>query len=171
MVPVPGAGGGKKMIAEGLAAISLVKASVDFIKSNIDTAKDIGEIAGAVDGLFKGRDEVQQARNKKSNASGLGAQFGVDTVAKEIIDAKLAAEQLAETARLVDFRFGHGTWASILAERQKRIQEQREIEAAAKRKRIQEHNEMMELVQGLAIGFVVLLVLITGAFVAWKALA
>ena len=45
------------MIAEGLAAISLVKASVDFIKSNIDTAKDIGEIAGAVDGLL--RDETK----------------------------------------------------------------------------------------------------------------
>ena len=41
------------MIAEVLAGISLVKASVDFIKSNINTAKDIGEIAGAIDGLFK----------------------------------------------------------------------------------------------------------------------
>jgi len=159
------------MIAETLAGIALVKSSVEFIKGHIDTAKDIGEIAGAIDGLFRGHDEAQQARNKKSNATGLGAQFGVDTVAKEIIDAKLAAEQLAETARLVDFRFGHGTWASILAERQKRIQEQREIEAAAKKEAIKKHNEMMELVQGLAISFVVLLVLITGAVVAWKALA
>ena len=159
------------MIAETLAGIALVKSSVEFIKGHIDTAKDIGEIAGAIDGLFRGHDEAQQARNKKSNATGLGAQFGVDTVAKEIIDAKLAAEQLAETARLVDFRFGHGTWASILAERQKRIQEQRELEAAAKRKRIEEHNELMEMWQGLAIGFVLLLVLITGAVVAWKALA
>jgi hypothetical protein len=41
---------------------------------------------------------VQQARAKKSGG-GLGDQFGVDTVAKEIIDAKLAAEQLAEVAR------------------------------------------------------------------------
>jgi hypothetical protein len=156
------------MIAETLAGIALVKSSVEFIKGHIDTAKDIGEIAGAIDGLFRGHDEAQQARNKKSNAVSLGAQFGVDTVAKEIINAKLAAEQLAETARLVDFRFGHGTWASILAERQKRIQEQRELEAAAKRKRIQEHNELMEMVQGLAIGFVVLLVAVTGVFVAWK---
>ena len=35
------------VVAEVLAGISLVKASVEFIKSNIDTAKDIGEIAGA----------------------------------------------------------------------------------------------------------------------------
>ena len=159
------------MIAETLAGIALVKSSVEFIKGHIDTAKDIGEIAGAIDGLFRGHDEAQQARNKKSNATDLGAQFGVDTVAKEIIDAKLAAEQLAETARLVDFRFGHGTWASILAERQKRIQEQREIEAAARKEAIKTHNEMMEMWQGFAISFVVLLVLITGAVVAWKALA
>ena len=159
------------MIAETLAGIALVKSSVEFIKGHIDTAKDIGEIAGAIDGLFRGHDEAQQARNKKSNATDLGAQFGVDTVAKEIIDAKLAAEQLAETARLVDFRFGHGTWASILAERQKRIQEQREIEAAAKRKRIEEYNEMMEMWQGIAIVGASLLVIVTVAVVTWKAMS
>ena len=159
------------MIAETLAGIALVKSSVEFIKGHIDTANDIGEIAGAIDGLFRGHDEAQQARNKKSNATGLGTQFGVDTVAKEIIDAKLAAEQLAETARLVDFRFGHGTWASILAERQKRIQEQREIEAAAKRKRIEEYNEMMEMWQGIAIVGASLLVIVTVAVVTWKAMS
>ncbi len=158
------------MIAEGLAAISLVKASVDFIKSNIDTAKDIGEIAGAVDGLFKGRDEVQHARNK-AGKPGIGDQFGIKSVAQEVIDAKIAEEKLAEMARLIDFRFGHGTWAGIIAERAKRIQEAKEARLAAKRKAQQEYNEMMELVQGLAIGFVLLLVLITGAVVAWKALA
>ena len=41
-------------IAEILAGIALVKSSVDFIKSNIQTAQDIGEIAGAIDGLFQG---------------------------------------------------------------------------------------------------------------------
>lgn len=159
------------MIAETLAGIALVKSSVEFIKGHLDTAKDIGEIAGAIDGLFRGHDEAQQARNKKSNATGLGAQFGVDTVAKEIIDARLAAEQLAETARLVDFRFGHGTWASILAERQKRIQEQREIEAAAKKEAIEKHNEMMEMWQGIAIAGAILLVIVTVAVVAWKAMS
>ena len=55
-------------IAEILAGISLVKASVDFIKSNLDTCKDIGEIGGAIDGLLRGKDEV----DKKSNQRGLG---------------------------------------------------------------------------------------------------
>ena len=69
------------VVAEVLTGISLVKASVDFIKSNISTAKDIGQIAGQIDDLFRGEKEVQQLRNKKSG-SRLGDQFGVDTVAK-----------------------------------------------------------------------------------------
>ena len=158
------------MIAEGLAAISLVKASVDFIKSNIDTAKDIGEIAGAVDGLFKGRDEVQRARNR-AGKPGLGDQFGIKSVAQEVIDAKVAEEQLAEMARLIDMRFGHGTWHGILAERQKRIQESKEAAAAARRKAIQEYNEMMQLVQIIAIGVVVVVAFIAVVFVAWKAMS
>ena len=50
------------MIAETLAGIALVKQSVDFIKSNINTAKDIGEIADAVDGLFRGQDHAKRDR-------------------------------------------------------------------------------------------------------------
>ena len=79
------------MIAETLAGISLLKASVDFIKSNINTAKDIGEIASAVDGLFRGHDEVQAERSKKSKM-GVADQFGIKSVAQEMIDAKLAQE-------------------------------------------------------------------------------
>jgi hypothetical protein len=54
------------MIAETLAGIALVKQSVDFIKSNISTVQDIGQIAGQIDDLFRGEQEVQKARGKKS---------------------------------------------------------------------------------------------------------
>ena len=131
------------VVAEVLTGISLVKASVDFIKSNISTAQDIGQIATQIDDLFRGEKETQQARAKKSG-TGLGDQFGVDTVAKEVIDAKLAAEQLREVATMVDMRFGHGTWASILAERAKRIQEVKEAAAAARREKIQKSIEFEE---------------------------
>lgn len=143
------------VVAEILTGISLVKASVDFIKSNISTCQDISQIAGQIDDLFRGEKEVQQLRNKKAGG-GLGDQFGVNTVAKEIIDAKIAAENLAEVARLVDFRFGHGTWAGIVAERAKRIQEAKELAAAARRKKIQADREFEEGVkQFLLIGVII----------------
>ena len=137
-------------ISAALAGIALVQKSVEFIKSNISTAKDIGEIAGAIDSLFAGEKQVQEARNKKSG-SGIGDQFGVDTVAKEIIDARLAQEKLQEVATMVDMRFGHGTWAGILAERQKRIQEQREAMAKARKEAQMRHDEFMENVKMFVI--------------------
>jgi hypothetical protein len=154
-------------VAEILAGISLVKASVDFIKSNIDTAKDIGEIAGAVDGLFRGAEECQKARNKKSKPS-LGDQFGINNVAQEIIDAKLAEEKLQEMRTLVDMRFGPGTWQAILDERSKRIAEAKEAARLAAIKKRQEEAEFWEQMKMVAIiGGVI--VIGAGAFIAMLA--
>ena len=138
------------MIAEVLTGIALVQKSVEFIKSNISTVQDIGQIAGQIDDLFRGEKEAQQARNRKAGG-GLGDQFGVDTVAKEMIDAKIAAEKLQEVATLVDMRFGPGTWKGIVAERAKRIQEAKEAAAAARRKKIQADREFEEMIRQIAL--------------------
>ena len=137
-------------IAEILTGIALVQQSVAFIKSNINTVQDIGQIAGQIDDLFRGEKEAQQARNKKAGG-GLGDQFGVDTVAKEMIDAKIAAEKLQEVATLVDMMFGPGTWKGIVAERAKRIQEAKEAAAAARRKKIQADREFEEMIRQIAL--------------------
>ena len=117
-------------VAEILAGIALVKSSVDFIKSNIDTCKDIGEIGGAIDGLLRGQQDV----NKKQGKRGLGVreQFDTSHIARETIDAKIAAEQLQEVANMVNLRFGPNTWKEILEERARRIAEQKEAIRLAK---------------------------------------
>mgnify|MGYP003688401539 CR=1 FL=1 len=152
------------VVAEVLTGIALVQKSVEFIKSNIQTANDIRDIAGSIDDLFAGEKQVQQARNKKSGGVGLGDQFGVDTVAKEMIDAKIAAEHLQEEATRVDIRVGHGTWAGITAERVKRNPESKVAAAPAQRKTLKEDREFEEnLKQWLMAG--VVLVLALGLFV------
>ena len=143
------------MIAETLAGIALVKQSVDFIKSNINTAKDIGDIAGAVEGMFRGQDEVEKARNKKAGVS-VGDQLGIKTVAQEVIDAKLAAESLAEMRNMIDLRFGPGTFKSILDLRAKKIREQKEAEAEARRIKRQKQKEMEDTIKSGLIVFAVL---------------
>ena len=137
-------------ISTALAGIALVKQSVDFIKTHINTVQDIGQIANQIDNLFTGEKQVQQARNKKAGG-GLGDQFGVDTVAKEMIDAKLAAEKLQEVATMVDMRFGHGTWKGILTERAKRLQEQREAEAKARREMIRKAKEFEDTMKTVGL--------------------
>ena len=84
-------------ISTALAGIALFKSAVDGIKGAIGTANDVGEIAGFIDKLFEGEKQVQQRRSQQSGVS-VGDQFGVTNVAREVIDAKLAQEQMREIA-------------------------------------------------------------------------
>ena len=139
------------MIAETLAGIALVKSAVDGIKSAIGTANDIGDIAGYIDNLFEGEKQVQHIRNKKAGNAGLGDQFGVDTVARDVIDARIAAEKLQEVATMVDMRFGPGTWKGIVTERANRIKAAKEAAAAARRAERLRQEEMMENIKVAAL--------------------
>jgi len=150
-------------ISTALAGIALVKASVDGIKSALNTAKDIGTIANDIDALLNGQAQVQAASNKKAGV-GLADQFGIKSVAQEMIDAKLAAEQIAEVRRLVDHRFGAGTWQSILDERAKRIREAKEAQAEARRIAQLQHDEMLENVK-IGIAIFLLAAVVVGLFI------
>lgn len=135
------------MFAEAMAGVALVKASVEFIKSNIDTAKDIGEIAGAVDNLFKGQEEIEKKRSKKAGVGGVADQLGIKSVAQEVIDAKLAQEAMQEMRNMIDMRFGPGTFKEIVDLRAKRIQEEKERVLEAKRQQIQKDKETAEAIK------------------------
>tara|TARA_Y100000289_G_scaffold52759_1_gene54388 strand:+ start:2677 stop:3129 length:453 start_codon:yes stop_codon:yes gene_type:complete len=126
------------MFAETLAGIALVKSAVDGIKGAIGTAKDVGEIAGFIDQMFQGEQEIQKRKQKKASDP-----FSVNAVATETINAKLAKEKMDEMRTLIDLRFGHGTWAGIVAERARRIQEAREAEKLAQRQKEAQQEEMM----------------------------
>jgi len=155
------------MIAETLAGIALVKSAVEGIKSAINTAKDVGEVAGHIDNLLTGEKQVQQQRAKKSGTS-IGDQFGIKSVAQEVIDARLAQEQINEMRNLVDMRFGPGTWQGIVDERARRIQEAKEAERQAKIKAQQEHEEFVE---GLKQSALISLIVATAAGLLFAAIA
>ena len=131
------------MIAETLAGIALVKSAVDGIKSAIGTAKDVGEIAGHIDNLLTGEKQVQQQRARKSGV-GLGDQFGIKSDAQEVIDARLAQEQVQQMRTMMDMRFCPGTWQSIVYESARRIQQAKEAERVARIKARREQEEFME---------------------------
>lgn len=150
-------------ISTALAGIALVKSAVDGIKSAIGTANDIGDIAGQIDALFTGQKQVNEARNKKSGV-GLTDQFGVESVAREMIDAKLAAEKLQEVATMVNMRFGPNTWKNILEERQKRIQEAKEAAAADRRRKLQASREFEEMMKQIVLVATIIVISI-GLFV------
>jgi len=151
------------MIAETLAGISLFKAAVDGIKGAIGTANDVSDIAGYIDNLFEGEKQVQKLRSKKSGVGGVADQFGVKSVATEVINAKLAKEQMQEIASMIDMRFGHGTWKSITEERAKRIREAKEAAAAARKEEIRKQKELEDNIK-TALGIFVLIAVVVGLF-------
>jgi hypothetical protein len=151
------------MIAETMAGIALVKGAVDGIKSIISTANDVSEIAGYVDKLFEGEKQVQQKRNSKSGVDNFG---GIGGVASEVIDARLAKEKMQEVATLIDMRFGHGTWKSIVDERARRLQEQKAKAMEARRIQIQKAKEIEELFQNILLVIAIVIVLIIAVVVA-----
>ena len=55
-----------------LAGIALVTKSIEFIKSNIQTAQDIGQFVGAIDDAFKGESECLKARERNSTIFFIG---------------------------------------------------------------------------------------------------
>ena len=149
-------------LSTGLAGIALVQKSVEFIKSNIDTANSISDIAGAIDGLFAGEKQVQQERFGGKSIIGQ-----TKDAAHSVIDAKLAQEQLRDMQILIDNRFGYGTWRQIIAEKNKRIREEKERIAEQKRIARQKKKERDEiiLVVGSVLSVALLFVLAVVGFV------
>ena len=142
------------MLGEVLTGIALVKSAVDGIKGAIGTAKDVSEIAGFLDQLFVGEQQIQKKKIKKQNDP-----FSVGSVARETIDAKLAAEQMYEVQQLVNLRFGHVTWQSIINEGAKRLREHQEQE---KQQRLAREKQQEALMIGVSV--VLELLIATGVF-------
>ena len=138
-----------------LTGIALVKKSVDFIKQNIETCNDISDIIGHIDKAMTGEQQVI----KKRDQSGADP-FAIGTVAQEIIDAKLAREQINEIRTLVNYRFGPGTWEFILQERKKSIDAQKQAIKEARAAKLKKQQQIAEYIR---IG---LIVSVTIAFIA-----
>jgi len=138
-----------------LTGIALVKQSVEFIKSNIETVNDIGEIVGAIDNLLDGEKQVQKER-----FSGGSIISSHKSAASDIIDAKLAQEAIAEMRALISYRFGPSTWKEILDERARREQEYKEQLAKERKIKLQKRKELQTIMTyvGLGVGLILLVV-------------
>ena len=134
-------------ISTALAGLALVKKSVEFIKSNISTAKDIGDIINHVDAAMNGEQQIIKERDRKGDDP-----FAVENVAKSVLDARIARENLQEIKLLIEMRFP-GAWGQILAERKRRIEAKKQAIKEAKAKRIKKMQEIEDYVK---YGFIAL---------------
>jgi hypothetical protein len=167
------------VVAETLAGIALVNSAVKGIRTAISTAKDVSEIANDIDNLFDGTKQVKQEAHPivgkwdKFLGKTLGStvdKFSVGAIAKETIEEKLAEEQIVKVRRMIDRRFGLGTWDEIIETRRQRIEEHkakqkvlRSKEKENKEARAQQLTKALEIFAGifgliLVIGGIFLLI-------------
>ena len=151
------------VVAEILTGIALVQKSVEFIKSNISTAKDIKDIAKQIDGFFEGEEQMNK---KQGKGMGIAQQFGIESTASDFIDRKLLEEARYELKLLIQDRFGYGTWEQILAERADKIKQAKEAQKQAKLEAKKQREEVFEAIKWVAFTLlgigVVVLVLVMG---------
>ena len=132
------------VVAETLAGLALINSTVKGIKSAIGTAKDISSIADDIDNLFKGKEEVKKQAHPiaskwdKFLGKTLGStadKLSIGAIAKETIEEKLAEEQILRVQKMVNQRFGYGTWEEILLEHNNRLEKHKKELDKQKRKK------------------------------------
>tara|TARA_R110000803_G_scaffold25186_1_gene60172 strand:- start:970 stop:1479 length:510 start_codon:yes stop_codon:yes gene_type:complete len=165
------------VIAETLAGLSLINASVKAIRGVIGTCQDVSEIADQIDSVITGTKEVHSKSHplatkwdnfigKKLGAS--ASKFSLGAIAKETIDEKLADEQLQLVRRMINKRFGPDTWDEIVEERRVRIEEHKKEQRKQGQKK-QEANEKLYKILETVAGYIFLFVVIAGvgAYIWW----
>ena len=124
-----------------LGGLALVKKSVDFIKQNIETCNDISDIINHVDAAMSGEQQLIKERDRKGDDP-----FAVENVAKSVLDARIARENLAEVKLLIELLFP-GAWGQILAERKRRIEAKKQAIKEEKARRLKKRQEIEEYVK------------------------
>jgi phage-related protein len=164
------------VVAETLAGIALVNSAVKGIRTAIGTAKDISEIANDIDDLFDGTKQVKQKAHpvagkwSKFLGKTLGdtaEKFSIGAIAQETIEERLAEEQLMKVRRMIDRRFGVGTWDEIIETRKQRIEEHKKKQKILRSKEKEdkeERNQLLTKILEIVLGVVSLILVVGGIF-------
>ena len=161
------------MVAEVIAGIGMVHTAYKAIKTQIDMCKDVGLIAGHIDQLVEGKEQVDKAAKPTSMvASRWGAMMGkkgidnqgslsVGSIVQEKINQKLADEELSKVRFMVNRRFGLGTWEDIMMERDERIEKAK----TRKQKERERQKEKMEHWLDIAKNSMIMVLVLLGMFI------
>ena len=147
------------MVAEILAGVALVKASISAIQSTIQSCKDVSEIASDIDNLFQGQQDIARDKRKAKKTGQSATQI--------VIAEETAKEDLKIAQELIIARFGYHSWQRILQVQADQLLEQKAL-AAARKKKKEETKQVVEdaATVGLSV-FIGILVLMIIVAVIW----
>ena len=143
------------MVAEILAGVALVKASISAIQSTIQSCKDVSEIAADIDNLFQGQQDIARDKRKAAATGQSATQI--------VIAEETAKEDLKIAQELIIARFGYHSWQRILQLKQDELLEQKALAAARTKKKAETRQTVEDAATvglSLFIGILVLVMIV-----------
>jgi coenzyme F420-reducing hydrogenase alpha subunit len=127
------------VVAETLVGLQLVQQSCKAIKMAINTTKDVSEIAGLIDNVFRGQEQVKKKAHPLATkwgglVKGVTSDSFLQMAIQETVEEKVCQEQIDKISLLLNQRFGKDTWIEIQLMRTQKQKEHEEL--VEKRKRM-----------------------------------
>ena len=136
------------MVVEVVAIAAGLKAAVSAVKSGMETAKDISDIANQINTVFNHKDALEKrlGAHEKKKDKGMLSFFSRKTeedaddetsmaaAMDTVVHKKLLDAQMRNLKIMLNNKYGPSTWDEIVKVREQRVQAKKERDALAREK-------------------------------------
>ena len=174
------------VVAESLAAFSLIKGAVDGVKTLMKTTDDVKGIYKGLDALFECKEACEKEVKAKKPTSKWAKIFSkrlnddesdelsVSSVAAMILEKKKIDHDIRMLGRQINRKYGFGTWEEILDTRDRLIEERKIRQSKllknkgqnAATKKANWDKVLQQLINGIII-LIVTLAMFAGGYLVW----
>lgn len=134
-------------IATAVAAVAAASNAIAFIKARINDVQSVADISQQIGTLFDCQKKLNDERNKQASVGDISFKSSIDAV----LESKKLQEQMNEIRTMINLRFGPDTWQEIVDLHNKKLREQKEAQAKAKREAIRKAKEFEETLKTVLI--------------------
>ena len=134
-------------ITTAVAAVAAASNAIAFIKARINDVQSVSDISQQIGTLFDCQKKLNDERNKQASVGDISFKSSIDAV----LEAKKLQEQMNEIRTMINLRFGPDTWQEIVDLHNKKLREQKEAQAKARREAIRKAKEFEETLKTVLI--------------------
>jgi len=134
-------------ITTAIAAVTAASNAIAFIKARINDVQSVADISQQIGTLFDCQKKLNDERNKQAGVGDIKFKSSIDAV----LEAKKLQEQMQEIKTMINMRFGPDTWQEIVDLHNKKLREQKEAQAQARREAILKAKEFEETLKTVLI--------------------
>ena len=134
-------------ITTAVAAVAAASNAIAFIKARINDVQSVADISQQIGTLFDCQKKLNDERNKQAGVGDIKFKNSIDAV----LEAKKLQEQMNDIRTMINMRFGPDTWQEIVDLHNKKLREQKEAQAKARREAARKAKEFEETLKTVLI--------------------